>query len=133
MPLLTEKPYIPWELAGRPAVHPQRPPFLGAQAVVGRWTVTRRLFPPPLHLDVRSMAVISALRPGPGWQRLVQAEREAADLGKEYDAAQVDDVCPRGGCRSCGTRDGMSCTSRSTAPYDPNGGEDGLGLSTRSG
>ena len=92
--LLTEEAYVPWELAWLEVpLDDTLPPYLGAQALVGRWiTGTRRpQSPPPAVATGTAIAVVSGLYDKvPGWNRLVAAEEEAAELTKRYDASPVD-------------------------------------------
>jgi hypothetical protein len=90
---LSAEPYVPWELAvlDQP-LNPSVPPFLAAQASVGRWVLGQRRpkLPPPSHLEIHSIAVVSGVYGLPGWDRLVDAEQEAKDIAKQYDAVQVN-------------------------------------------
>jgi hypothetical protein len=89
--ILSAEPYVPWELAVvDPPIVPDTPPFLSAQAVVGRWVLGRRRpqLPPPTERKVDSMAVVSGVYGG-GWVRLPEAEEEAAELRRSYGAAEV--------------------------------------------
>jgi len=92
--LLTEEPYVPWELAWLDApLDDTVPPYLGAQALVGRWiTGTRRpQSPPPAVASGTAIAVVSGVyNMVPGWNRLVAAEEEAAALTERYGASPVD-------------------------------------------
>ncbi len=90
---LSAEPYVPWELAVvDPPLDPDLPPFLAAQATVGRWVLGQRRppLPPPMALTVNGFAVVSGVYALPGWQRLVDAEAEAADLVRTYQATAVD-------------------------------------------
>jgi CHAT domain len=94
----TDEPYVPWELAVvEPALDPNAPPFLGAQAVVGRWvpgigSATKPPRPPlvpPPTVQVSAMAVV--------WGRyekmpLLEAEREAQEIVAAYGALNVSAV-----------------------------------------
>jgi hypothetical protein len=94
----TEEPYVPWELAVvEPALDPDAPPFLGAQAVVGRWvpgigSATRPPRPPlvpPPEVRVSAMAVV--------WGHyekmpLLEAELEAQEIVAAYGALNVTAV-----------------------------------------
>jgi len=91
--MLSAEPYVPWELAvlDEP-LHADAPPFLSAQVNVGRWVLGQRRpkLPPPAGLEVGSMAVVSGVYGNdPQWARLEEAEAEAAELAKRYDAASV--------------------------------------------
>jgi hypothetical protein len=88
---LSQDPFIPWELAvlEKPLFDPQAAPFLGAQAVVGRWVQpgdrqTRPRLPPPAELEVGRMSLVSGIYTDPSVQRLKEAEAEVADLQTEF-------------------------------------------------
>ncbi len=90
---LSAEPYVPWELAVTdPPFDPGLPPFLAAQATVGRWILGQRRppLPPPMTLTVRAVAAVSGVYELPGWRRLVDAEAEAADIARTYQATAVD-------------------------------------------
>jgi len=90
---LSAEPYVPWELAVvDPPLDPTAPPFLSAQANVGRWVLGQRRpkLPPPSALTVRALAVVSGVYELPGWERLVEAEAEAVDMVDEYGATAVN-------------------------------------------
>jgi hypothetical protein len=90
--ILSEEPYIPWELAVvDPSLDESAPQFLGAQAATGRWVLGQRRprLPPPIEVTVGSMAVISGIYDQPGWSRLLEAEQEAIALGQSYGALAV--------------------------------------------
>jgi hypothetical protein len=95
--ILSEDPFIPWELALLEAPFDEHAaPFLGAQAVVGRWiqpmkNQTRPTVPPPDQVEVRAAAVVSGVYETAA--QLVEAEAEAteilADIGRDLgDRAQ---------------------------------------------
>jgi hypothetical protein len=90
--LLSEDPYIPWELAVvEPRLDDQRPPFLAAQAVVGRWALHKnRPKTPPTRVDFTGMAVVRGVYKD--MPRLKAAEEEAEDLKRTYQAAPVEAV-----------------------------------------
>ncbi len=94
--ILSEEPYVPWELAVIEDDHlpdPSLPPFLGAQTVVGRWILGRsrpKQPPPQGPLEIRDIAVISGEYNIPGWENLEQAILEAKALEQEYGAKPVD-------------------------------------------
>lgn len=92
--ILSEEPYVPWELAKYPlplAVK-DAPPFLGAQTSVGRWALGKSdtLLPPPSSLNVSGMAVVWGVYDSAKWARLTSAEEEAALLQSTYNAKQID-------------------------------------------
>jgi len=107
--ILSEEPYVPWELAvlDPPLSDASAPPFLAAQATVGRWVLVprqhARTTAPRLRVDVGTMAVVAGEYRIPGYARLIGAEDESAQLQlAPYVAtpvnASVDDVmlCIRG-------------------------------------
>lgn len=102
------EPYVPWELARmQPPLDAARPPYLGAQTLLGRWlrdrpssspslagaaasAVVRIEKPPaqpPAAISVRDMAVMVGLyNTESGQKRLPAAEKEAVALVESYDA-----------------------------------------------
>lgn len=91
--ILSAEPYVPWELAVMDTpLDASRPPFLASQASVGRWVLGQRRpkLPPPSTLAVHSMAVVSGVYNMPGWDRLLDAEKEADELATKYGAAKVN-------------------------------------------
>ena len=92
---LSAEPYVPWELAVvDPPLDASAPPFLSAQANVGRWVLGQRRpkLPPPTTLEVGTLAVVSGVYDMPGWERLEEAEGEASDLVKTQEATPVKAV-----------------------------------------
>ena len=90
---LSAEPYVPWELAVvDPPLDADAPPFLSAQANVGRWVLGQRRpkLPPPAAHSFRSVAVVSGRYALPGWTPLEQAEAEATDLVERLGAAKVN-------------------------------------------
>jgi hypothetical protein len=88
--LCTSEPYVPWELAAVPdRWDGEAPPYLGAQASVGRWIYREqgRTPVPPSHVDARSMVVVKGQYAGS--RRLAEAEAEAEDLRAAYGATVV--------------------------------------------
>jgi len=84
--LLTDEPYIPWELARVPRPwDTARPAYLGAQAIMGRWlySANRREAAPVARLTVQDMAVVSGEYPN---APLPQATAEAAELRRRFGA-----------------------------------------------
>ena len=101
--IVSADPYVPWELAlVDPPLDPTRPPYLGAQALVGRWISesgmtpgdatprARQEKPPPRPLatiPVKHMAVMAGLyKPASGLTRLPSAELEATELTRTHKA-----------------------------------------------
>jgi hypothetical protein len=90
--LLSQEPYVPWELASvEPPLDPGAPEFLAAQADVGRWVFGQRrpALPPPREASAADIAVVTGVYPQVAW-RLVDAEEEAAALVARYEATAVD-------------------------------------------
>lgn len=90
---LSAEPYVPWELAVvDPPLDADAPPFLSAQANVGRWVLgqSRPKLPPPAAQTIEAVAVVSGKYDLPGWARLVEAEAEAADIVRDLAASSVD-------------------------------------------
>jgi hypothetical protein len=89
---LSQDPFVPWELAvlEEPLFDPQAVPFLGAQAVVGRWVQPpdrqpRPRLPPPAEVEVGRMSFVSGIYAGPtAPRRLLEAEAEVAELATEF-------------------------------------------------
>jgi hypothetical protein len=106
--IVSAEPFVPWELTlMEPPLDPARPPFLGAQTLLGRWlcdhggssspqikvegSATVRIEKPPAQppasISVRDMAVMAGLyKAESGLKRLAAAEQEAATLVENYDA-----------------------------------------------
>jgi outer membrane biosynthesis protein TonB len=129
--LLSEEPFIPWELAVvEPALDGTRPPFLSAQAVVGRWVLGHKLppLPPPSEARVDQMAVIVGVYNRPGWSRLIQAEDEAQRLSQSYGAIAVNAAATE--VLDCldGTPKVDLMHFAVHGKYDPNGTQDGVVL-----
>ncbi len=111
--VVSGEPYVPWELALLdPPLDATRPPFLGAQTLLGRWLrecsadvvppeaappagsarVRLRKPPvdPPASIDVQHMAVMAGLYTSKsGLRSLPAAEDEADRLVKQYDAVAL--------------------------------------------
>lgn len=92
--ILTNEPYVPWELA---VLDPELtgkafPQFLGAMARVGRWWVGRRIPIPPLGLKVEKISAIAAdsydLQANK--KSLPEAKAEREWLSAEHHAMPVD-------------------------------------------
>lgn len=94
--LLSEEPYVPWELAVvDPPLDQAAPAFLAAQCDLGRWVLGQRRppLPPPTDVTIRTMAVVSGVYDG-RLARLIEAEEEAAQLAERYAAEAVDADAP---------------------------------------
>jgi CHAT domain len=105
--VVSEEPYVPWDLAMVPEalrLDPESPPLLGCQMVTGRWMPPDAAdglnpghpkLPPPVDVDVASMAVVVHRADG-GAAPLPAALEEAERLRNEYGAvvvpARVDEV-----------------------------------------
>jgi hypothetical protein len=96
--LLTEEPYVPWELAvfTPPLSTPfgGDSPFLGAHVAIGRWPLaSSKPRPTPVpRRSVRRPGVITADYEGiAGWPKLEAAQAEADQFKKAYSG---DDVIP---------------------------------------
>ncbi len=89
---LSQDPFIPWELAvlDEPLFDPEAAPFLGAQAVVGRWVQpgdrqTRPRLPPPAELEVGRMSFVTGVYSGAtAPRRLKEAEAEVEELQAKF-------------------------------------------------
>lgn len=91
--LLSDEPYIPWELATMGAERFDRhaPPFLGAQVSMGRWVLKRAQLPPPHEVEASEIAVVTGdYSSVPGWQVLEAADGESNELATRYNAVSVD-------------------------------------------
>ena len=100
--LVSEEPYIPWELAVvEPALVPSlatAPPFLAAQARIGRWLQAVTLSDgrarpspkPPMAKQVRTRVVIWGDYSKTEWPDLTEARDEANALIKDYGMVTVD-------------------------------------------
>jgi CHAT domain-containing protein len=90
--LITDEPYVPWELAVIKPFFDEVPPFLAAQATVGRWILTSLDLgtPPPIDIRVAQMAVIAGDYKTPNFRKLPSAVDEAQDLRNAYAAVPID-------------------------------------------
>lgn len=98
--LLTQEPFVPWELAVPPAGSPAwgsvyggTSPFLGAHAAISRWPISKNQKPKLTRrpsLAVTRHAAITADYTGvKGWPVLTHAKDEAADLVATYGMSEV--------------------------------------------
>ncbi|HVF06665.1 MAG TPA: CHAT domain-containing protein [Frankiaceae bacterium] len=97
--LLTAEEYVPWELAVlEPPIDPALPPYLGVQAAVGRWVpkpnAPRPALPPPAHVLVRSVTVVTADYDHPSWTPLPGALAEGEALARRFSATSVQAASP---------------------------------------
>lgn len=96
--ILTQEPYVPWELAtfSGPLLDPSAPRFLAAQVPIGRWMIgsgskPRPPAPPPHQVTARSMAVIHGdYRRTADLAPLTAATEEADALIKRWKAQSID-------------------------------------------
>ncbi len=128
---LSAEPYVPWELAVmEPPLDAAVPPFLAAQASVGRWVLGQRRpkLPPPTEVKVGSIAVVSGVYNLPGWDRLLDAEQEADQLATTYGAARVN-AASQDVLRLVGGNPPADLLHFAVhGQYDPNGEIDGIVL-----
>lgn len=93
--LLSEEPYIPWELAIMPVplLNVDAAPFLGAQAIVGRWVLSAPPPPaplPPAELRVTTAAVISGdYSQVQNARALPEAQAEASEVAALFASEQI--------------------------------------------
>ena len=97
--LVSEDPYVPWELAwvGAPLPDPSAPPFLSAQARIGRWVQaveqadgrSRPAPNPPRRKDVESLRVIWGDYSETDWANLDHAKKEGQLLERNYGATRI--------------------------------------------
>ncbi len=91
--LLSDEPYIPWELTAMASelFDHDAPPFLGAQVSMGRWVLKRAQLPPPHELEASEIAVVTGDYSSiPGWPVLKAADGERTELEARYGAVSVD-------------------------------------------
>jgi hypothetical protein len=90
--LLSQEPYVPWELAVMPQpLDPDLPDFLGAQTVVGRWVFSQAKpkMPPPETLAATAVAVVYGEYRGSRLAELAEAKVERQTLEATYQATPV--------------------------------------------
>ncbi|MFZ7128099.1 MAG: CHAT domain-containing protein [Desulfobacterales bacterium] len=108
--LVSAEPYVPWELAFiDPPLFANRPKYLGAQVILGRWlrdrfgskpspavmgidaaVVEKPPVQPPSRIDINHMAVMVGMyHAASGLRRLPEAEAEATALQEIYDAVPL--------------------------------------------
>ena len=92
---LSAEPYVPWELAVvDPPLDPDLPPFLAAQATVGRWLLGQRRppLPPPMSVTVggsRRCPGSTSYRVGSDWStrkpKRPTSSASQGDTGRRHD------------------------------------------------
>ena len=91
--ILSQEEYVPWELAAvaDPPLVAGAPPFLGAQANVGRWLLGESPPPsePPRRVVAGTIAVVEGSYDGPNYETLPGAAGEAKALKQRYQAQAV--------------------------------------------
>jgi CHAT domain len=91
--ILSEEPYVPWELAvpPKPLVPGGAATFLGAEANVGRWLLGEPppASVPPRKVAARTMGVIRGIYRGPTFPALPGAGKEFRELRRLYGAQPV--------------------------------------------
>jgi hypothetical protein len=95
--LLSQEPYVPWELAEMPTpIDPALPPFLGAQTVIGRWVFGQEKpkMPPPAEVAMGTMAVVYGDYHNARLAKLVEAEEERTSLEHDYPALPIRATLP---------------------------------------
>ena len=91
--LLSEEPYIPWELASEPGPDNDagEKPYLSQRVAIGRWPLDIERQPPPHFKSVQAMAVVSGdYEDIPYWDPLKNALQEAGELERLYSAVHVE-------------------------------------------
>jgi CHAT domain-containing protein len=94
--LLSQDPYVPWELTvldpPLPGWPPGASPLLGAQAVIGRWVLAAEpppTFDPPKYVHVQDEVVVTGgYEEVLDWSELKSAEHEAERLRERWPAAR---------------------------------------------
>jgi hypothetical protein len=137
--LLTQEPFVPWELAVPPAAssawggaHGGTSPFLGAHVAISRWPISQNQRPkltrrPSLQVS-RQAAITADYERVKGWQVLEHAREEAEHLVTTYGMSEA-----------AGTEANMRACLNAETPYDvlhlalhgqhdPDGLKDGLVL-----
>jgi hypothetical protein len=91
--ILTDEPYIPWELAYHQdlILNPTYEPFLHLQTIVGRWWMSNQVvMPPPTSLPINRLSVVATdYSNNPGVSELLEAANEKRFLVSEYKALEV--------------------------------------------
>ncbi len=91
--ILTDEPYIPWELAYHQdlALEKSVEPFLHLQTLIGRWWLSDQvLMPPPTGLSIKRLSVVATdYSNNPGVTELLEASNEKNFLIKQFNAQDV--------------------------------------------
>ena len=89
--ILSEEPYVPWELAVlRKPIFPENSRFLVAEAVTGRWLLIEGpQMPPPELVEMKAMAVVYGDYTSARLRKLADAKAETEKLQADYGATPV--------------------------------------------
>jgi hypothetical protein len=89
--ILSEEPYVPWELAVLPKpLFPDDGRFLAAEVVTGRWLLTDGpTMPPPELVTMKAMAVVNGEYETARLRKLEDAKAETEALRATYGATKV--------------------------------------------
>jgi len=110
-----------------PPLNPELPPFLGVQAVVGRWVLAKRpKVPPPQEQTVTNIAVVSGIYDKGAWARLEEAEDEATQIQTKWLGKPVNAVVEE--VKNCldGIPPADALHFALHGIYDPNSTDNGL-------
>jgi len=87
--ILSDEPYVPWELAIEP-LDAEDTPFLAQRVAVGRWPLDTTVLPPPHEKAIGPVAVVAGDYEGIAtWGQLPLAIEEADELGVRYAAQRI--------------------------------------------
>jgi hypothetical protein len=94
--ILSEEPFVPWELAVlRKPTFPDDSRFLAAEAVTGRWLLDEGpRMPPPELVEMKTMAVVYGEYTTARLRKLVEAKAEMEKLQADYAATPVRATLP---------------------------------------
>ncbi len=90
--LLTDEPYIPWELALMDkSIDEAFQPFLFCQVNIGRWWIGNSIPPPLSHIDIRKISAVAADYSEDSYQEALEnALKERLFLKQEFKATPVE-------------------------------------------
>lgn len=131
--ILTDEPYVPWELAQLDErFDPDAPNHLGSQVNVARWILAPGNMPtiPPDAVQASEMAVIWGVYTSAALPRLLEAEAEAQTLQDDYRAVPVDAVPDKVDQVLNGEPGADILHFAVHGRYDPQGAGDGIYLTT---